>query len=317
MKFLFFTDTHIRSDNFAIRKDDFHKALADKLKEVKEIGEKEEVDYYLHGGDFFDRPDATAKSTGEFGKILQSFKKPIYGIIGNHDIYGYNLDTLERSMLGIYEKLDIIRLIDWENPLILEEDGFRIQISGAPFEYDIDQSTNYYYPDREQGVDLHILMIHSFLMDKPFIKGVYYTLIEDIADTDADIILSGHYHSGYGKIEYNDKIFVNPGALIRNSRAKLELKRRPSVVILDLSEKKKEIKIIELKSAKPGEEVMVPMDERQKVLKNLEESMKQSFREMADQKQLKIENILKEMAEENSAEQDIVEDALRRIHDVS
>lgn len=317
MKFLFFTDTHIRSDNFTIRKDDFQQTLKDKLKEVKDIGEREEVDFFLHGGDFFDRPDATAKSTGEFGKILQSFPKPIYGIIGNHDIYGYNLDTLERSMLGIYEKLDIIRLIDWEHPLILEDEDLTIQISGAPFEYDIDQTTKYYYPERKEGVDLHILLIHSFLMEKPFIKGIYYTLIENISDTDADIILAGHYHTGFGKIEYNDKIFVNPGALIRNSRAKTELNRRPSVVILDLTKDKKEIKMVELESAKPGNEVLVPMDERQKVLKNLEESMKQTFRQMADQKQLKIENILKDMAKEQSTEQKVIEDCLRRIHDVS
>ena len=40
-------------------------------------------------------------------------------------------------------------------------------------------------------------MVHGMLLDRPFIKGIPYTLIEDIKDTLADITLSGHYHGGF------------------------------------------------------------------------------------------------------------------------
>ena len=55
MKFLFFTDTHIRGNNPQNRIDDFVQTLNVKLREVFEIAKNEEVDIILHGGDIFDR----------------------------------------------------------------------------------------------------------------------------------------------------------------------------------------------------------------------------------------------------------------------
>ena len=34
------------------------------------------------------------------------------------------------------------------------------------------------------------------LLSKPFFEGIPYTLLDDIKDTEADITLAGHYHSG-------------------------------------------------------------------------------------------------------------------------
>ncbi|HLS54237.1 MAG TPA: metallophosphoesterase, partial [Tissierellaceae bacterium] len=57
MKLLFFTDTHIRGTTPKNRKDDFPEALERKLYEVLDLINKENIDYVLHGGDLFDRPD--------------------------------------------------------------------------------------------------------------------------------------------------------------------------------------------------------------------------------------------------------------------
>src|SRR5699024_208335 len=91
-------------------------------------------------------------------------------------------------------------------------------------------------------------MIHGMLLNKPFIKGIPYTLIDDIKNTKADITLSGHYHSGFGIINIDDKYFINPGSLIRITNSLIEIDRIPQVVLIELTETIN-IELINLKTA--------------------------------------------------------------------
>ena len=50
MKFLFFTDSHIRGTTPKNRKDNFYETLKTKLLEITNISKKLDVDYILHGG---------------------------------------------------------------------------------------------------------------------------------------------------------------------------------------------------------------------------------------------------------------------------
>ena len=70
MKFLFFTDTHIRATNPTSRLDNYIETVEKKFMEVKDIINKNKVDFVLHGGDFFDRPDVPVKIVGKFANIL-------------------------------------------------------------------------------------------------------------------------------------------------------------------------------------------------------------------------------------------------------
>ncbi|MDO5755372.1 MAG: metallophosphoesterase [Tissierellia bacterium] len=316
MKFLFFTDTHIKNHGFENRKDDYVESLKMKFEEIKEIGIEEEVDYYLHGGDLLDRPDISLKTAGEFGQILQSFPKPIYGISGNHDIFGHNPNTVSRSVLGLYHSFSIVELIHWEKPLILEDGDLRIQISGSPYRYDIDgKDHSRYYPQREENVDIHILMIHSFLLDKKFIDNIPYTLIEDIMDTDADIVLAGHYHTGFGVKKLNKKYFINPGAVVRISRSTPEFDRIPKVALLELNKKEWKISLRDLKTARPGHEILKKIDRSRDVNKDKMEEFKKLIRQSSDLKGYKILEILKEISTKEKIEASILEEAIRRLEE--
>ncbi|NLY77016.1 MAG: metallophosphoesterase, partial [Tissierellia bacterium] len=57
MKLLFVTDTHIRGTTPQNRMDNFSETIERKLNEIKELVEEYNIDYVLHGGDLFDRPD--------------------------------------------------------------------------------------------------------------------------------------------------------------------------------------------------------------------------------------------------------------------
>ncbi|HEX9063276.1 MAG TPA: metallophosphoesterase, partial [Clostridia bacterium] len=96
MKFIFLTDTHIKGSNPKSRKDNFYETLKMKFNEVGEICDRVGADYILHGGDWFDRPDVSPAVVKDFAQIIMNFKRPVFTVAGNHDIYGHNPGTLGR-----------------------------------------------------------------------------------------------------------------------------------------------------------------------------------------------------------------------------
>lgn len=319
MKILYFTDTHIRGNNPASRKDIYVDSLELKIKEIIELVDELDVDFILHGGDIFDRPDIAISVVNKFVKLFNQFKVPFYFISGNHDIYGHNPETVHRTTLSLLDIVDVMNMINKDDIIILEKNGLKVQLTGQPYVYDIDgdNKLNYYSPrKRLDNVDYAIHMVHGLLIDKHFIKGIPYTLIEDIVDTKADITLSGHYHSGFETTNIEGKYFINPGSLVRISNTKKEIKRKPKVILLELN-KNINVQEIYLKSAKPGIEIL----DRDK----LEESAYQSerifqFKQGIDSainfKKLDINEVLMEVSNADNVEEEVKKEALRRISEV-
>lgn len=317
MKLLYLTDTHIRGTNPKNRLDDYCETLKEKLKEISNIVKEEKVDYVLHGGDLFDRPDVSVSIVSEFAQIFQSFGVPIYIISGNHDIFGHNPDTLDRTMLGILCNLGIMHLVNYKK-IILEKDKLRVQLTGSPYIYSMDELSNrdnYKVTEVDESCKYAIHMTHGFLIDKPFMKEVSHTLIEDIKDTKADITLGGHYHFGFKTVEIDNKFFVNPGALIRISNSKIEMKRRPKVDIINLGE---EIKIEEryLKSAKPGEEVLDRSEMERHQFKGIKMAeFKESIEASANYKSLDIFDLLLRISKSENISEEVKSEALKRVEE--
>lgn len=255
MKILFMTDTHIRGTSPRNRKDNVLDTLKEKLYEVNNLCRKEEVDLVIHGGDIFDRPDVSPSIVRDFSIILKGFNAPIYAVPGNHDIFGHNPDTVYRTMIGILEGAGIINLVRGSTILTLK--GKKLLLIGNPYFFDIDRDPkkSSYIVRKNEDVDYTINVVHGMLLDKPFIEGIPYTLIEQIIETGADITLSGHYHSGFGIVKKENKYFVNPGSLLRITNSKKELSRIPQVAIIHLHQGI-DIKLVELESALPGDMVL-------------------------------------------------------------
>ena len=208
MRLLFLTDTHIRGTTPKNRMDNLPETLENKFKEIGKIIENYNIDFVLHGGDLFDRPDISVSIVSNFAPILNNIKVPIYIVCGNHDIYGHNPDTVNRTMLGLLNSLNIVRIINKEDVIYLNKNGIKVQLTGQPYTYNIDSELNrssYIIDNPPEDVNYSIHMVHGMLLNKPFIKGIPYTLIDDIKDTKADITLAGHYHTGFGIINTNDK----------------------------------------------------------------------------------------------------------------
>ncbi len=315
MKLLFFTDSHIRGTTPKNRKDNYYDTLKKKFFEIKDIVEKENVDIILNGGDWFDRPDISPSIVREFAQIINTFNRPIYTVAGNHDIYGHNPSTINRTMLGILEGIGMVTLMNFDEKIFVEKDGLRVQLSGSPYSYDIDgdEFRKYYIVRKEKDVDYAIHIIHGMLLNKPFFEGIQYTLLEDIKDTEADITLAGHYHNGFGVKKIDSKYFINPGNIIRISNSLAEIKRKPKVIIIELGLSIL-INEVELKCALDGEEVL----DREQLEYSHDRNLK--LHEFYNQvsttgefKKIDLNNIIEDIAANQEITKEVKDEAVRRI----
>ncbi len=318
MKLLYFTDTHIRGNNPKNRKDEFSETLKNKLLEIVDISKKENIDFILHGGDLFDRPDVSIGIVSEFASIFNKFKSPIYIVSGNHDIFGHNQKTLNRTMLGLLSNLGVFKLVE-DKPIILEKNNIKLQLTGNPYTFSMEEDfnkDNYKVLEKNKDVDYSIHMVHGFLLDKPFLKEVPHTLVSEIYDTNADITLSGHYHLGFKTIEHEGKYFINPGSMVRISNSLSEMQRKPKVIIIEL-DSEINIKEVYLNSALPGEDVLDRQEmERHKFKRSKIYEFKEIIDSTTDLSSLDVFDLLIQISKNDSIPEDVRDEAVRRIQEV-
>ncbi|MBM7623267.1 metallophosphoesterase family protein [Sporohalobacter salinus] len=317
MKILVLTDTHIRGTTPQNRLDDFPVTLKEKLLEVKDMIEQEGIDFVLHGGDLFDRPDTAPSVVSDFIQILRGFEVPIYIVAGNHDLYGHNPTTLSRTMLGLLNASGIVEVLNFKEEKIIEVSGVRLQLQGCPYYYDLDSSDepNKYLLEKRSDVDYAVNLIHGLLLPQPFGIDLDYTLIDDIQTTEADITIVGHYHTGFGIEEISDqKYCLNPGSLVRIGAYTGELNRIPQVAIIELTTDKLDITLHELDTAPPGKEVL---DRSQIELNEYREQkladFTQSIKGAGEFNFLEVKEILEELADNKDLKKKVRIEARNRI----
>lgn len=317
MRILFFTDTHFRGSSPVNRRDSLPATLKGKLTEVVSLANDYRVDYVLHGGDFFDTPNPSLSVVADFLEILRELKAPLYGIAGNHDIFGGNLLTLPRTVLGFTARMGFFRLLGAEESIRLEGGGIRACLRGRPYHLDIDRRPRHldYCIEKDVESDLTIHLIHGMLLDKQQFPGDY-TLIDDLAKTGADLVLTGHYHLGYGVVQQGGRHYVNPGSLVRLSNHPLEVERKVRVALIDLSGGAVNCRLIPLQSAPAGEEVLDRT--RSEEMESRVLAMERFTREVKEATELRrwdVSQIINELAQAEKLSKEVRQEALRRIAD--
>ncbi|HEU4965639.1 MAG TPA: metallophosphoesterase [Bacilli bacterium] len=315
MKLLYLTDTHIRASSPQNRTDDFVETLKNKFREVNEIARREQVDAILHGGDFFDIPSPSLSVCGDFVSLMSQAGVPIYGIAGNHDVFGHNPDTLPRTVLGFIDRIGVVKLIHPGQPLFLEKDGLKVQVSGQHYHYDLDRRDprlDYVIDSVEADIGIHL--VHGMLMDKAFMEGVAHTRVDQIVDTKAHLTLCGHNHLGWPEIRHDGKIFYNPGGFVRLSNHPNDASRRPQVLLLDMTSGELQIKKIKLKSAPPGDECLDrSKNEEAAFMQQRLAEFVQGIKAAGDYKVIDIEAIIDEIAGRDGLPGEVREEAMGRI----
>ena len=253
MKLLFIGDIHFRATSPRNRKDDYLNTLEAKLLECWEIAKRYNVQAILQPGDVFHSPEVSIPTLLKAVEIFNRCPVPFYTTPGNHDLHGYNLDSYGRTSLRLLDMLCERLYVGLSDEHQTGDDTTNITFQ--PYTSSIDTSDYLYrYLSLSDAFTVNVRVIHSMLLDHDLPYEARYTNLYNL-ETNADIILSGHDHCGYGVIKRQDgKLFVNPGALMRLTASEAEMNRTVQVAIIDTETRTAEL--VPLTTAKPAVEVL-------------------------------------------------------------
>ncbi len=315
IKILYFTDPHIRGNSPRARTDNFPEALKTKFRETFNLAAQNECDAVVCGGDLFDRPDTAYAVAGEFAEVLTECPVPLYVCPGNHEIYGYNLDTVPRTVLGFLDRVGVVWTLG-RDPVLIQKDEVTVALTGQGFHHDMDRSPS----DYQTGLGkvwpgcYKVHVVHGMLVEKPLPYEVAHTLVDEV-QTDANVILSGHEHIGYGlKLRPDNVWFCNPGALGRISAKVEEIHRTVQVALFTFSLDGITAELIPLQCAQSGTEVLsrdhlVQLEER-------EERMSRFLSLLAaegETKFLEVREIVDDIARREELPDSVRSEALNRL----
>jgi exonuclease SbcD len=318
MKFIYFGDPHIRGKNPRNRTDDYKEALKAKFREIWKLAEYNKATAILCPGDIFDRPEVTNGVLLEFAEVFKESPVPIYTTAGNHDVYSYNLDTYGRTSLRILE-LIVPQLTVTNDPkqnVILEDKDSLVSISFQPYDQNIDRDGYGYSPGDpvEEAYMIHVA--HGMLLDHDPKVFDRYTYVKT-AETEADLVLCGHDHLGFGRYDRADgKVFYNGGSLTRLSASEAEQSRKINVALITIEDSKlKSLEEIELRSAKPGIEILdrSQIEADQKRQYAMEEFAALIQSEDGTQAIVDLDSIVAAIAAKEGYAPEVVEKALEKI----
>ncbi|MEK4608730.1 metallophosphoesterase family protein [Bacillus sp. FSL K6-0067] len=318
MKFLYFGDPHIRGTNPRNRKDNYKEALIAKFREIFALAKYKGVTAIIEPGDTFDRPEVTTSVLLEFARVLKESPVPIYTTAGNHDIYGYNLATYERTSLRVLELIvpQLTVINDPGQAHMFHQDGNHVQLTFTPYSDQIDKAGYGYSPEvikDYESTKIHIA--HGMLLDHdpPFDR---YTKVQDVK-TEADLVLCGHDHTGFGIYNRSDgKVFANIGSITRLSASEAEISRPIQVLLIDVkSPGVFDLERIPFQSAKTGEEVLdrSRIEAEKKRAYAMEEFASLIQTETGEDVLVDINTIVESIAKTESINSDVVEIALTKI----
>lgn len=302
MKFLFCTDLHLRPTKPENRTDDFRETCLDKLRQIQEIASHQGCHFIICGGDFFHACKPSLGFAREVAEIIAEGSLDWHTAIGNHDLIGHNTETYKAGIMGMMEMCSRFFILN-------EMPSTKVEIKPFHYCHGIDQQTEF-FSDSEAKTKIYV--VHSMITDKSC--GYDHVLIDDI-ETDADLILSGHYHPGFDPTSCNGTMFVNPGSLTRMTTHEHNMSRIPMVVIVEADEENIEIKQIELK-CEPAENVF----DFEKVERNKEwEKGIAKFVRMMESAEFQGKDLRERVtkcAEEMEVEPEVVEYAMSKLDQV-
>lgn len=343
LKFLYIGDMHEMESQPSSRIDNYEETVHKKRQEILNLAKKYNVNAILEGGDFLDRPKVSNSFLSflmeEWGlnqlimkdlflKIklgMNSFSDlqtqlnqtiPIIGVIGNHELIGGALDSYEKTSLAVLEESGFIHIVSKENPYIFSDNEIKVAITGQSYFFDIDSEDKSGYIIKDKLGDYHIHLVHGMLMNKSYGKMFKHTLIEDIAfETEADLTINGHDHTGYPLTTINNKMFINSGSIMRISATKKEIERKPKVLLITVSKEEGiQVQEIYLSFAEEGKQVLSRSHISDKFSKlNTEIKIEEIVENAKVNKGRNLNKIIENIGKVESIDKSIIDDCTDRI----
>jgi len=229
------SDEHLCDYSPGFRKDDYRAAILRKLEFQGSFVKKFSANCFLRGGDFFHvkSPGKTSHRTmADVIKIHQSYKCPVYALIGNHDMLFNNLDTVDKQPLNVLYESKIFRPLVDE---LIESGSLRVRIVGVPYIPGLNIDVLQEMVKKSDDDIYTIAVIHVLASYAPVdrFQTYYGEQIFDYRDLIfngcPDVYVFGHYHKDQGIQKIGDTYFVNLGAISRGSLTFENMERKPKI----------------------------------------------------------------------------------------
>lgn len=277
IKFLTFNDVHISDTTPGSRTGNYRDDILDKLSQIKLVGKKTGVDFFLNGGDLFHFKQPMRNShqlVNMLTRLFKTFPAPIYSTEGNHDLRYDSYDTFDQQPLSVLYENEVLTQARY---IFRDINGVKVRIRSFPFseEPDLGALSKELDPKGEEA-DIKICMLHLYSTPKggTLFKHKLFSY-DEIATLGDDIFLLGHYHIDQGIQKIGNQHFINVGALSRGSLSEDNIKRKPKTAYVTVSKEddKVVIKVVEVNlRVKPVEEIfnLEEKEEEKKKIKQAE-----------------------------------------------
>jgi DNA repair exonuclease SbcCD nuclease subunit len=235
------TDWHFTDVPPGRRKDDYSRALLDKLTFVRTICERLNG-VALCGGDVFHHkpprhPGNTLRLIMALYHALRAFPQgKVFGSIGNHDISFDRMDSLPRQPLGLLIEVGAYHDLNRE-PMFFTNQDESIKVSVETFPYMESNETIQNILEagpRQPGVTSRVGIVHAYghTGDAGDMFGTRTIGYNELKGNDFDLLLWGHDHSRHGVDEVGKTTHVNLGSMARAAYSFDELDRPVVAAIL-------------------------------------------------------------------------------------
>lgn len=300
MKFLFFADTHLRHTTPACRKDEnFYQVQFDKLSQIIQIANERDVDYILHGGDFFDSHNPPLNLIHDTIQALKTCKARWIFLVGNHDTFGETPETLQRSGLGILSASGVAEVISERTDRTFGS----VFVRFIPRTQNLDLKT-FTLPLLELRKTT-VIIPHAMLTPKPL--PFNHILLSDVGTNSEYVFCSDNHRSFQEKV--GPTTFINVGATTRQSVT--EYNNRPSVLYFD--DANDSFEIIQLKFRPSGEVIDLGTDNEpdRKISEDFLATLRSTTFEASDRSAL-----VREVGSKGNFDSDVVEETVKRVQEV-
>lgn len=249
ISFVWTTDWHLSDKPPGRRRDDYRKAMFEKLAFVRALCH-ETNSIGLCGGDVFHikNPDSDANSFSllyQLMKVLHEFPTgKVYGAIGNHDLMFDRMETLPSQPLGLLIAANVYRDLTAEPILFQNASGtVGVLVEAFPFaggEETLQRLQNAGKRPSELpcGRLYRIGIVHAYGQGggADLLWGERKIGYDEVKDLDFDFLLWGHDHSRHETETAGNITHVNLGAMARAAFATDEVERPVVATVLTFNE---------------------------------------------------------------------------------
>jgi DNA repair exonuclease SbcCD nuclease subunit len=219
-KIIFIPDVHLQEYSPRSRKDNYPGVVLEKLSWVADYANMNDATC-IFLGDIFNAVNMPMIYMYRCIEVFKKFNKVPYAIIGNHDVPRNNQELMDRSPLGLLEKVGLVQYLEhleMEGSVVVE--GFHYTQPIAPTK----QLTDTVKPMKK------ICVAHVFY-ENPFFED-HNLKVADCVTLGYDYYVLGHDHTRYDLVDEPKYKVFRIGSLTRGTANENQL-TRDNVYILE------------------------------------------------------------------------------------